>query len=106
VLGTSVWSPLNTPGFALPATSPFAFIRGPAKVRGLRAEKQFRIYHGVSFIVSASNDKTLKVWEALTAKLLSTLRGHTGEVPSVAWSPDGKTLASGSGDWTVKLLGR
>jgi WD40 repeat protein len=32
-----------------------------------------------------------------------TLEGHSDEVNSVAWSPDGKTLASGGGDRTIKL---
>ena len=31
------------------------------------------------------------------------MEGHTEEVPSVAFSPDGTTLASGSGDRTIKL---
>ena len=35
--------------------------------------------------------------------LWRTLAGHESFVSSVAFSPDGKTLASGSGDQTVKL---
>jgi len=32
-----------------------------------------------------------------------TLRGHTGDIPSVAFSPDGKRIVSGSDDNTVKV---
>jgi WD40 repeat protein len=38
-----------------------------------------------------------------SGKLLRTLQGHTSWVVSVAWSPDGSFIASGSGDGTVKL---
>src|SRR5262245_35631260 len=33
----------------------------------------------------------------------ATLKGHKAQVCSVAYSPDGKTLASGSHDKTIKL---
>ena len=41
--------------------------------------------------------------DAQTRQELATLKGHDGSVHSVAFSPDGKTLASGSGDYTVEL---
>jgi hypothetical protein len=43
------------------------------------------------------------VWEAAFGGELLTLKGHTSVVYSVSWSPDGKRLATGSGDGTPKV---
>ncbi|MEQ9236948.1 WD40 repeat domain-containing protein [Coleofasciculus sp. E2-BRE-01] len=42
----------------------------------------------------------------LQGKTIATLYGHDSRVNSVSFSPDGKTLASGSGDNTIKLWNR
>jgi WD40 repeat protein len=52
-----------------------------------------------NYLVSASDDKTLRVWEVKTGRLLNVLRppigGSTeGELGAVAISPDGTTIAT------------
>jgi hypothetical protein len=45
----------------------------------------------------------VKVWDAATGKNLLTLKGHTESVSSVAISPDGRRIVSGSNDRTLKI---
>ncbi len=63
-----------------------------AVIRRISTDKDNRL------LATASTDKTAKLWELSTGKLLRTLRvpiaaGHEGKVNAVALSPDGKTIA-------------
>ena len=55
------------------------------------------------WIVSGSDDKTLKVWDVETGQEQKTLSGHTGGVNSCCMSPDGRWIVSGSYDKTLKV---
>jgi WD40 repeat protein len=58
-------------------------------------------------IVPIDDDKQSKnnitLLEVSTQSELATLKGHSKSITSVAFSPDGKTLATGSDDETLKL---
>jgi WD40 repeat protein/serine/threonine protein kinase len=55
------------------------------------------------WIASGGEDGKVKIWDSRSGELVRTLRGHTGIVSSLAFSPDGNRLYSGSRDKTVKV---
>jgi WD40 repeat protein len=117
--------PRSTNLFPDPSRHPQVSGWGPARKRELSKEesKEFKLRElhlltghsaGVSCLalskdgalaVSASEDKTLKVWEVETGCERRTLIGHTGRVYGVALGPDGTLAVSASRDRTLKIWG-
>jgi len=54
-------------------------------------------------IVSASSDKTIKIWNCDTGVLIRKLEGHSETVVSACYSPDKKYIVSASSDKTIKI---
>jgi WD40 repeat protein len=55
-------------------------------------------------LASAGSDRTLSLWNALTGKRLAPPLRDLGTPQSIAWAPDGLTLAFGSDDRMLGLV--
>jgi WD40 repeat protein len=56
-------------------------------------------------IAAAISDRTIRLWDAASGRVIDTLRGHSDMVLDVAFSPDGSKLASASYDRTIAVWG-
>lgn len=55
-------------------------------------------------VMAVSEGATIHLKDAATGKEIAAFRGHTGDVTALAFSPDGKVLASGGQDNAVCLF--
>ncbi len=56
-----------------------------------------------SRVASASFDKTVQIWDASTGTTRVLFTGHTDQVWTLAWSPNGQYIASAGKDKTVQV---
>src|SRR5262249_46889353 len=54
-------------------------------------------------VVTASSDKTARVWDAETGRPLCPSLEHKNSVRSASFSPDGRRVITGSGDKTARI---
>jgi len=55
------------------------------------------------FNIQGADDHLVKVWSALTGRLLCTMRGHAAEITDIACSYGNSLLAVGSCDKLIRI---
>ncbi|NXP81690.1 CORO7 protein, partial [Ramphastos sulfuratus] len=81
-------------------------LREPEAVLRGHTEKIYSIrFHPMAsdLLVSSSYDMTVRIWDLSTGREALCLQGHIDQIFSLAWSPDGKKLATVSKDARLRL---
>lgn len=113
-LPTSTPAPILTPTIPLSITPTLISIRAgtTSMLENFNSFEVTDVVRSLAFspdstvlAAATGNDEDFSVhlWNAATGEALGTLDGHTGIVWDVAFSPDGKMLASVSNDQTLKI---
>lgn len=83
---------------AIAASSAFAVLRGHTA-----AVNSAHYSHDGARIVTASDDGTMRIWNATDGAQLLVLSGHDGAVRTASFSEDGNRIVSGSYDNSVRI---
>ena len=90
----------DTPAKSQPSTNKHADAKRSSALRLKLTRRQVLVSLAATGVVAAGGGA---VWWILAPHPLYTYRGHSDGVYAVAWSPDGKRIASGSWDHTVQV---
>jgi WD40 repeat protein len=69
----------------------------PATIREVRFSPDGKL------LAAACQDNFIHLWNTVDGQKAAVLRGHGTYVMSIAFSPDGRTLVSGSADTNIKF---
>lgn len=104
-LGTSFLASRSNPGFSKSGSSPgspphnqFSFMQRYSYIKHSKGITAVTWSPNGQRIVSASEDDTIQVWDALSGTHVVVYTEHKATVNAVTWSPNGKYIASASMD--------
>ncbi len=104
------WSPdgghvalINTPDYSVSVLDGENF--EPVWISGSSSAPLHAASYSVDgrFLAVSGEDRAIRIYEAGSGILVSTLRGHSGNVYQIAWHPDGTKLYSCSQDETLRV---
>ena len=55
------------------------------------------------YLACTNNGSQIRIVDTVTSRVITTLKGHTGRIESLCFTSDGRTLASGACDRTVRF---
>ncbi|CAL1709154.1 unnamed protein product [Somion occarium] len=58
---------------------------------------------GLAYVVTASRDQKIKIWDAVHGTCLHTLVGHDGWVNGLAFHPNGRYMLSAADDGSIRI---
>jgi WD40 repeat protein len=105
--GDGAWTHDSTELLSIDGTE-LVFVKGSQELRSASTARLLCVATSPdgALIAGGTQGGTVVLLDAKTGTLLKALRGHAGPVLDVGFSADGRTLASGSADGTVRVWQR